>query len=189
MNPTCSRYLCICTVTFTFKSCQYCTAPCVGFYGLPLDACFTTWMHIVNVTNWFEDKLIFFLVCSAGTNGSMYTLILATHALNNETTTVKDMYVGECQDSSSFNQDLVQGSLLICSYSIRFVLGLSTIKQALQTAKNLSATGVVFYMDPFVIGFQLNPVPLQMPGIIIPSSDISKVWGLCVFDNECAHFV
>ncbi|KAK7844548.1 subtilisin-like protease sbt2.3 [Quercus suber] len=110
-----------------------------------------------------------------GTNGTMYTLILAMHALNNETATAKDMYVGECQDSSRFNQDLVQGNLLICSYSIRFVLGLSTIKQALQTAKNLSATGVVFYMDPFVIGFQLNPVPLQMPGIIIPSSDISKV--------------
>ncbi|KAM3701117.1 hypothetical protein ACJW31_05G149000 [Castanea mollissima] len=110
-----------------------------------------------------------------GTDGTMYTLILAMHALNNETTTVKDMYVGECQDSSRFNQDLVQGNLLMCSYSIRFVLGLSTIKQALQTAKNLSATGVVFYMDPFVIGFQLNPVPLQMPGIIIPSSDISKV--------------
>jgi hypothetical protein len=111
----------------------------------------------------------------------MYTLISATDALNNGTTVVNDMYVGECQDSSSFNQDLIQGNLLICSYSIRFVLGLSTIKQALQTAKNLSATGVVFYMDPYVIGFQLNPVPLEMPGIIIPTPEDSKVRGsLCV---------
>ncbi|GMY38179.1 subtilisin-like protease SBT2.2 [Fagus crenata] len=107
--------------------------------------------------------------------GTMYTLISATDALNNGTTVVNDMYVGECQDSSSFNQDLIQGNLLICSYSIRFVLGLSTIKQALQTAKNLSATGVVFYMDPYVIGFQLNPVPLEMPGIIIPTPEDSKV--------------
>lgn len=105
----------------------------------------------------------------------MYTLVSALHALNNDTTIANDMYVGECQDSSSLKQDLVQGNLLICSYSIRFVLGLSTIKQALQTAKNLSAAGVVFYMDPFVIGFQLNPIPMKMPGIIISSPDDSKV--------------
>ncbi|KAJ4850274.1 hypothetical protein Tsubulata_051174 [Turnera subulata] len=108
-------------------------------------------------------------------NDSMYTMISALHALNNDTTVSTDMYVGECQDSSSFDQDLVQGNLLICSYSIRFVLGLSTIKQALETAKNLSAVGVVFYMDPFVIGFQLNPIPMRIPGIIIPSPDDSKI--------------
>ncbi|KAI9197999.1 hypothetical protein LWI28_008337 [Acer negundo] len=105
----------------------------------------------------------------------MYTLISAVHALNNDTTIANDMYVGECQGSSSFNKDLVQGNLLICSYSIRFVLGLSTIKRTLQTAKNLSAVGVVFYLDPFVIGFQLNPTPLEMPGIIIPSPADSKI--------------
>ncbi|XVF23064.1 hypothetical protein REPUB_Repub13aG0005800 [Reevesia pubescens] len=105
----------------------------------------------------------------------MYTLISALHALCNDTTLADDMYVGECQDSSNFNQELIQGNLLICSYSIRFVLGLSTIKQALQTGKNLSAAGVVFYMDPFVIGFQLNPTPLKMPGVIIPSPDDSKI--------------
>lgn len=105
----------------------------------------------------------------------MYTLVSALHALNNNITDANDMYVGECQDSNSLNQDLVRGNLLICSYSIRFVLGLSTIKQALQTAKNLSAAGVVFYMDPFVIGFQLNPIPMKMPGIVISSPDDSKV--------------
>ncbi|TYI26545.1 hypothetical protein ES332_A05G120500v1 [Gossypium tomentosum] len=105
----------------------------------------------------------------------MYTLISAVHALCNETILANDMYVGECQDSSNFNEELIQGNLLICSYSIQFVLGLSTIKQALETAKNLSAAGVVFYMDPYVIGFQLNPTPLEIPGIIIPSPDDSKI--------------
>jgi len=102
-------------------------------------------------------------------------MISATHALCNDTTATDDMYVGECQDASILNQDLVTGNLLICSYSVRFVLGVSTIKQALQTAKNLSAAGVIFYMDPFVIGFQLNPTPMDIPGIIIPSPDDSKV--------------
>ncbi|MCD7465189.1 hypothetical protein HAX54_000754 [Datura stramonium] len=104
---------------------------------------------------------------------SMYTLVMASHALND--TAANDMYVGECQDASSFNQTLVQGNLLICSYSVRFVLGLSTIKQALETAKNLSAAGVVFCMDPFVIGFQINPTPMRLPGIIIPSANDSKI--------------
>ena len=109
----------------------------------------------------------------------MYTLVSSIHALNNDTTVADDMYVGECQDSSNFNHDLVQGNLLICSYSIRFVLGISTIKRALDAANNLSAVGVVFYMDPFVLGFQLNPVPMKMPGIIIPSPEDSKV-GDCI---------
>ncbi|XP_052203347.1 subtilisin-like protease SBT2.3 [Diospyros lotus] len=107
-------------------------------------------------------------------NDTMYTLVSAIHALN-DTTSANDMYVGECQDASNFVQDIVRGNLLICSYSIRFVLGISSIKQALQTAKNLSAAGVVFYMDPFVIGFQLNPVPMESPGIIIPTPDDSKI--------------
>ncbi|KAL0363699.1 UNVERIFIED_CONTAM: Subtilisin-like protease SBT2.2 [Sesamum calycinum] len=81
---------------------------------------------------------------------AMYTLVSAIHALN-DTTAANDIY------------------------SIRFVLGLSTIKQALETAKNLSAAGVVFYMDPYVIGFQLNPIPMRIPGIIIPSPDDSKI--------------
>ncbi|KAI4370922.1 hypothetical protein MLD38_019214 [Melastoma candidum] len=106
---------------------------------------------------------------------AMYGLISSTDALNNGSSTATDMYVSECQDSSSFDGDLVEGNLLICSYSIRYVLGLSTIKKAVETASNLSAAGIVFYMDPFVIGFQLNPVPMKIPGVIIPTADDSKI--------------
>jgi len=105
----------------------------------------------------------------------MFKLIHARHALNKTTRVAADMYIGECQDGSIFNQDLVKGNLLICSYSVRFVLGLSTIKQALETAMNLSAVGIVFSMDPFVTSFQLNPVPMKIPGIIISSANDSKV--------------
>lgn len=103
-------------------------------------------------------------------------MVSAVDALKNKSSVVdKDMYAGECQDYDSFDKDLVCGNLLICSYSIRFVLGLSTIKQALAVAKNLSAKGVVFYMDPYVLGFQINPTPMDMPGVIIPSPEDSKV--------------
>ncbi|KAI0527136.1 hypothetical protein KFK09_002734 [Dendrobium nobile] len=111
-----------------------------------------------------------------GTDGDlMYTLISATHALRNDSDRENNFYVSECQDPSHLNQDLVKGNIIICSYSIRYVLGLSSVKQALVTAKNVSAAGIIFYMDPFVLGFQLNPTPMDMPGAIIPSPDDSKV--------------
>ncbi|KAL9996002.1 putative tripeptidyl-peptidase II [Helianthus debilis subsp. tardiflorus] len=108
-----------------------------------------------------------------GTDDS-YTLVSANDALK-DSETPNDEYVNECQDSSSLNQTIVEGNLLICSYSIKFVLGQSTINNAVQTAKNLSAAGIVFTMDPFIIGFQLNPVPMSLPGIIIPSANDSKI--------------
>ncbi|KAH0468866.1 hypothetical protein IEQ34_002098 [Dendrobium chrysotoxum] len=110
-----------------------------------------------------------------GTDGDlMYTLISATHALRNDSDRENNFYLSECQDPSHLNQDLVKGNIIICSYSIRYVLGLSSVKQALVTAKNVSAAGIIFCMDPFVIGFQLNPTPMDMPGVIIPSPDDSK---------------
>ncbi|XP_021310797.1 subtilisin-like protease SBT2.3 isoform X2 [Sorghum bicolor] len=112
-----------------------------------------------------------------GTDGDcMYTLVAAPHALKNNTVSPTEMSLGECQDSSRLDADLIRGKILVCSYSIRFVLGLSSVKQALDTANNVSAAGVIFYLDPFVLGFQLNPTPMHMPGLIIPSSDDSKVF-------------
>ncbi|KAL6845220.1 hypothetical protein ACP4OV_024715 [Aristida adscensionis] len=114
---------------------------------------------------------------ASGTDGDdMYTLIAAPHALKNYTASPTELSLGECQDSSHLDEDLIRGKILVCSYSIRFVLGLSSVKQALDTATNVSAAGVIFYLDPFVLGFQLNPTPMHMPGIIIPSSDDSKVF-------------
>ncbi|GAU18700.1 hypothetical protein TSUD_79880, partial [Trifolium subterraneum] len=82
---------------------------------------------------------------------TMYKLIHKHRALNDDTTIADDMYVGECQDASKFNKDLVQGNLLICSYTMRFVLGLSSMNMALETAMNLSAAGVVFPMNPSIL--------------------------------------
>lgn len=110
-----------------------------------------------------------------GTDGeSMYTLITAAHAVRNDSERDNDLYLGECQDPSPLNRNLVNGSILICSYSIRYLLGLSSVKQALETAKNLSAAGVIFYMEAFILQFQLNPTPMDIPGLIIPSPIDSK---------------
>ncbi|KAG5025318.1 hypothetical protein GLYMA_08G129000v4 [Glycine max] len=147
---------------------------------------FSPWIFTVGATS--HDRVYINSLClgnnvtipgvglAPGTyENTLFKLIHARHALNKNTTVTDDMYIGECQDSSKFSQDLVQGNLLICSYSVQFVLGLSTIQQALETAMNLSAVGVVFSMDPFVTSFQLNPVPMKMPGIIIPSANDSKI--------------
>jgi hypothetical protein len=115
----------------------------------------------------------------------MYKLIHAHHALNDDTTIADDMYVGECQDASKFNKDLVQGNILMCSYTMRFVLGLSSINKALETAMNLSAAGVVFPMNPSVNGFELDPIPMKIPGIIIPFANDSKV--ICPFSPSSMY--
>ncbi|CAA7394082.1 unnamed protein product [Spirodela intermedia] len=114
-----------------------------------------------------------------GTDGdSMYPLVSPIHALRDDASvdTTSSMYVGECQDPSPLDKDSISGNILICSYSVRFVLGLSTIRRALETAKNLSARGIIFYMDPFVMGFQLNPTPMKIPGLMIPSPEDSKIF-------------
>lgn len=109
-----------------------------------------------------------------GTNDDdMYSLVASTHALKNGT---DDMYANECQDPNELEQSLVEGNILVCSYTIRFVLGLSSVRQAVMTANNLSAVAIIFHTDPFVVGFQLNPVPMTMPGLIIPSTDDSKTF-------------
>ncbi|CAN6975120.1 unnamed protein product [Brassica rapa subsp. trilocularis] len=100
---------------------------------------------------------------------TMHKLVLAAHALRNGTTIMDAIYVGECQDSSSYDQKLVQGKILVCSYTVRFILGVSTVKQALITAKNLTAAGLVFYMDPSSTGFQMTSTPMDIPGILISS--------------------
>lgn len=105
----------------------------------------------------------------------MHKLVLATHALRNGTTVMDTIYVGECQDSNSFDQKLVQGKILVCSYTVRFILGVSTIKKALITAKNLTAAGLVFYVDPSAAGFQMSSTPMDIPGILISSPQDSQV--------------
>ncbi|CAN8290600.1 unnamed protein product [Cochlearia groenlandica] len=105
---------------------------------------------------------------------TMRKLVLASHALSNGTTVMDAIYIGECQDPSSFDQKLVQGKILVCSYTVRFILGVSTIKQALITAKNLTAAGLVLYMDSTATGFQMSSTPMDIPGILISSAQDSQ---------------
>ena len=129
----------------------------------------------------------------AGTAGDkMYPLISPVDALRDDLSeeTRNNMYLGECQDPSPLDKDSIEGNILICSYSVRFILGLSSVRRAIDTAKNLSAIGIIFYMDPFVMGFQLNPTPMEIPGLMIPSSEDSRVPVLfSLFDFLFGHLL
>ncbi|GKA45989.1 hypothetical protein Tco_0738785 [Tanacetum coccineum] len=59
-------------------------------------------------------------------------------------------------------------------YSIKYLLGQSTKDTIVQTARNPSAAGIVFSVDLFIIGLQLNHVPMSLPGIIIPFANDLK---------------
>ncbi|GJY40356.1 hypothetical protein Tco_0427626, partial [Tanacetum coccineum] len=63
-------------------------------------------------------------------------------------------------------------------YSIKYVMGQSTIDNVVKTATNLSAAGIMLSMDPFITGLQLNPVPMSLLVIvekrIITSLDVQR---------------
>ncbi|XP_062007176.1 subtilisin-like protease SBT2.3 isoform X1 [Rosa rugosa] len=97
---------------------------------------------------------------------TLYTLISAIHALNNDTTVTDDMYVSECQDRATSIRIWSRETSWSAATQFDLCLGCSQyIQQALQTAQNLSAWFCFLCMDSFMIGFQLNPTPMKIPGL------------------------
>jgi hypothetical protein len=112
---------------------------------------------------------------TAGTPGdNMYNLILATDASlkHNHSTAQND---DECQNANILDQEMVQGKLLICSYSLNFLFGISTFNNVMDTIKNLSAVGVVMTTTMDLRGINIPDAPFSVPAIIVLASNASKV--------------
>ncbi|KAH7424310.1 hypothetical protein KP509_11G002200 [Ceratopteris richardii] len=94
----------------------------------------------------------------------MYDLALAEDALLNNSFSLNP---SDCQQSAVLNKTLLQGKILLCSYSSRFIYGGSSVKKVAETARNLSAAGFVLYVKTDLPGIKFSPTPLGMPGIVI----------------------
>ncbi|EFJ23728.1 hypothetical protein SELMODRAFT_415166 [Selaginella moellendorffii] len=108
---------------------------------------------------------------ASGTNGS-FSLITAADATNGN---VSRILVDECQDAGNYNRSLVSGRILVCSYSLRYLFGVSTLADAVVAAQALRASGLVFLATPDLDGHSFPPSPIGFPAIIIPSSKDSAV--------------
>lgn len=100
-------------------------------------------------------------------------MVLAPDAVTGPVNPVYDP--SDCQDSSSFDQSMISGNILICTYSFNFIYGGSTIKRVEETASNLSAAGFVMVVQSDTAGSRFDPIPISIPGIIITSQTDSQV--------------
>ncbi|CAN6482574.1 unnamed protein product [Victoria cruziana] len=76
--------------------------------------------------------------------------------------------VDECQNSDTLKAEVVEGSILICSFSAGFFQKNSTIYAVLRTAKELGAMAFVLVANPLYGDFTADPIPFSIPGIMIP---------------------
>ena len=112
---------------------------------------------------------------TAGTPGNtMYNLILATDALQEHNRTIAQND-DECQNATSFNKEMVRGKVLICSYGLNFIFGISTLNNVVDTIKTLSAVGVVMITTVDLNGISISNAPFSVPAIMVLSSNGSKV--------------
>ncbi|CAM8951348.1 unnamed protein product [Rhodiola kirilowii] len=78
----------------------------------------------------------------------------------------------DCQRPEVFNKNLFEGNILLCGYSFNFVVGTSSISKVAETAKSLGAIGFVLAVENVAPGTKIDPVPVDVPGIVIV--DVTK---------------
>ncbi|KAK6147441.1 hypothetical protein DH2020_018353 [Rehmannia glutinosa] len=79
------------------------------------------------------------------------------------------------------NKNLVEGNILLCGYSFNFVVGTASIKRVSETAKSLGAVGFVLAVENASPGTKFDPVPVDIPGILI--TDVSMSMELIDYYN------
>lgn len=119
---------------------------------------------------------------SAGTpNGQLFPLVYSKDAYIDQTTSTFDPeYYSYCPDPQAFNKSIVAGKILICNFMQMFTGGAGTeIDDAIATAKNLSAVGLVIISPDSDSSQQksmaLDPSPFSMPATFITDADASLI--------------
>ncbi|MCO5548281.1 hypothetical protein L7F22_001738 [Adiantum nelumboides] len=121
-----------------------------------------------------NNKTVEGIGLASGTPGNkMHNLILASDALKGNGSTLPD--ANDCQDSSLFEADMVQGKVIICSYSIDYIFGGASVNSVIDTIKNLSAVGMILIVTADFEGKLTIPlIPFPLAAIIIPTTERTK---------------
>lgn len=109
---------------------------------------------------------------SPATGGTdFYKLVIASDAIKEDWGSFSDNAgtVMACQNASLLDKRLVEGRILICTYTADFLNGLASMQILLSTAKRLSARGVIIVVDRFTVGSDLGPFPSTLPAVCIPN--------------------
>ncbi|KAL9146735.1 hypothetical protein ABFS82_13G129900 [Erythranthe guttata] len=84
-------------------------------------------------------------------------------------------YVEECQYPEALDPTVVQGSVVICTFSSGFYNGTSNLTAVIQTARVLGFTGFVLAANPDYGDFIAEPIPFSIPGIMIPRTTDAQI--------------
>ena len=113
---------------------------------------------------------------AAATPGEqLYNLVLAEDAFVMMGNSRFSSNPTNCQQPGVYNRTLVQGKILMCTYSFSFVYGAATVKRVVDTARNLSAVGFILFAKTDLPGNKFNPTPFAIPGIVITDVQNSMV--------------
>jgi hypothetical protein len=117
-----------------------------------------------------DNSLISHLTTAATHGNKSFGLISATDALLGSSATKYSAL--DCQRPELLNKRKVQGKILLCGYSYNYIAGTASIKKVSQTARSLGAAGFVVAVESSYPGTKFDPVPVNIPGILI--TDVSK---------------
>ncbi|MCD9637587.1 hypothetical protein HAX54_020956 [Datura stramonium] len=95
-------------------------------------------------------------------------LVLAKDAIKINTTF--PIIAEECQYPEAFDPLVVQGSVVICTFSAGFYNGTSTITAIIHTANLLRFRAFIFVANPTYGDFIAEPIPFAIPAIMIPTT-------------------
>ncbi|KAH7569437.1 hypothetical protein JRO89_XS06G0162300 [Xanthoceras sorbifolium] len=84
-------------------------------------------------------------------------------------------YVEECQFPEAFDPIVVQGSVIICTFSAGFYNETSTLTAIINTATTLRLFGFLLIANPTYGDFVAEPIPFSVPGILIPKVSSAQV--------------
>ncbi|CAI0467709.1 unnamed protein product [Linum tenue] len=106
---------------------------------------------------------------SAPTLGSFLLVLARDAVMPNGSFPRTPPYVDECQHPEALDPSLVQGRIVLCTFSAGFYDQTSTLAAITQTAAHLGFMGFVLVANPAYGDFIAQPIPFDAPaGIIIP---------------------
>lgn len=114
---------------------------------------------------------------SFGNGWLQYRLVLAKDAVKADGMFPRSpQYLDECQYPEAFDPSVVQGSVVICTFSSGFYNGTSNLTAIIETARILGFMGFVLVANPSYGDFIAQPIPFSVPGIMIPKVSDAQVY-------------
>ncbi|XP_038895834.1 subtilisin-like protease SBT2.4 [Benincasa hispida] len=121
-----------------------------------------------------------------GSEFFLHKLVLAKDGKKqNETHSNIPNYIEECQNPEAFDPNIVQNSIVLCSFSQGFLNGTSSLAAIIHTATTLRFMGFVLIANPNYGDFIAEPIPFRVPGILVPSVSDTQVILKYYEENTC----